>query len=605
MRAGALLCAIAGSVTAANNYLVHKLVSDLPGVADHVDKNLVNPWGTGFSSASPFWIGNNGSGTSTLYDTSGTAIPLIVNIPSPAGGSSHGAVTGVIANGNTTSFNVAVGKAASFLFCTEDGTITGWNSSVDATNAKIMIDKSNLGAVYKGCALGGTSAAPLLFAANFNSGKIDVWDGNLNAVLNANAFVDPMVTAGFAPFNIQNLGGKLYVTYAKQDDDKHDDVAGVGNGFIAVFDFSGTLLANLVSQGPLNSPWGIAIAPATFGDFAGALLVGNFGDGMIHAFNLTTGALMGTLNDTIGSPIAIPGLWSLNFGNGGRGGDTSTLYFTAGIGGPGNETPLETHGLFGSIQAAPSFQVSGIQNGGSFSGHIAPNAWVSIKGGGLSATTRSWTTADFKGNLLPTQLDGVGVTVNGTAAAISFISPAQINFLAPSNMSPGPVQIQTTNNGLTSAAQSATLDAVAPAFFIIGTNSNSGNQYIAALHPDFSVVGPPSLITGVTTSPTKVGEIVAMYANGLGPTNPAIPIGQLLTVPLPLPALPTVTIGGVNALVTFAGLVGPGLYQVNVLVPAGLKPGEAIAFLDYPVVMTVGGVQAQSTAVITVVNPVP
>src|ERR1039457_6105170 len=351
MRAGALLCAIAGSVSAANNYLVHKLVSDLPGVADHVDKNLVNPWGTGFSSAGPFWIGNNGSGTSTLYDTSGTAIPLIVNIPSPAGGASHGAVTGVIANGNTTSFNVAVGKASSFLFCTAYGTITGWNSSVDATNAKIMIDKSNLGAVYKGCALGCTSAAPLLFAANFNSGKIDVWDGNLNAVLNANAFVDPMVTAGFAPFNIQNLGGKLYVTYAKQDDDKHDDVAGGGNGFIAVFDFCGTPLANLVSQGPLNSPWGIAIAPATFGDFAGALLVGNFGDGMIHAFNLTTGALMGTLNDTIGSPIAIPGLWSLNFGNGGRGGDTSTLYFTGGIGGPGNETPLETHGLFGSIQA--------------------------------------------------------------------------------------------------------------------------------------------------------------------------------------------------------------------------------------------------------------
>jgi len=598
-RTGLLIAAFVSSLTAANTYLVHNLVSDLPGIADHQDKNLVNGWGNGFSATSPFWIGNNGTGTSTLYDGTGTPNSLVVSIPGPAGSTSPGAVTGVIFNGNTTSFNVAAGKAASFIFCTEDGTISGWNSSADATHALIMIDNSKSGAVYKGCALGGTTAAPLLYAANFNSGKIDVWDGSLNPVKSA-TFTNATVPSNFAPFNIQNLGGKLYVTYAMPDSDKHDDVAGPGNGYVAMFDLAGNLLGNLISKGPLNSPWGIAMAPASFGDFAGTLLVSNFGDGKINAFHATTGAQMGTLNDVNGRPVSIPGLWSINFGNGGRGGDSATLYFTAGISGAGD--PVESHGLLGSIQPAPFVQSTGIQNGASFSSTVSANSWVSIKGGALSATTRTWQSSDFNGTKLPTQLDGVGVTVNGEPAPVYFISPAQINFLMPADMVSGPVQIQTTNNGLTSAMVPVTLASVAPAFFTIGTADSQGNLNIAAEHADGSVGGPPNLVTGLTTTPFKVGETIVLFGTGLGQTSPGAPNGQLLSSPLPLPVMPTVMIGGANAQVTFAGLVSPGLYQVNVVVPSGIKPGTG-ATLSEAVALQMGASQSQANAVIAVTNP--
>jgi len=196
-RALALFGAVAGSLPAANNYLVHNLVSDLPGLADHQDKNLVNAWGNAFSGASPFWIGNNGTGTATLYDGTGAALALVVSIPGPAGTTSPGAVTGVLFNPNASAFNVAAGKPASFLFCTENGTISGWNNSADATHAITMIDNSKSGAVYKGCALGGTSAAPVMYAANFNSGKVDFWDANLKPM--PAAFANPAVPAGFAP----------------------------------------------------------------------------------------------------------------------------------------------------------------------------------------------------------------------------------------------------------------------------------------------------------------------------------------------------------------------------------------------------------------------
>jgi len=191
------------------------------------------------------------------------------------------------------------------------------------------------------------------------------------------------VPADFAPFNIANINGKLYVTYAKQDADKKDDVRAPGNGVLDVFDMTGALLGRLVTQGPLNSPWGMAIAPAGFGDFGGMLLVGNFGDGMIHAFDVNSGALAGTLmglaspGTTASSPIVIQGLWTLVFGNGGRGGDSATLYFTAGIPGTSGEE-LESHGLFGSIQAAPAFQATSVLNAASFDSTVAANAWVSI-----------------------------------------------------------------------------------------------------------------------------------------------------------------------------------------------------------------------------------
>ena len=586
-RAGFLGAVLTSSLFGANEYLVHNLVSDLPGMADHVDPNLVNPWGNAFSATSPFWIGNNHSGTSTLYDGTGTAIPLVVKIPTPADPNGQGAPTGVLFNG-TTAFAAPNGKVPTFMFCTEDGTIAGWYGGL--TTALILVDNSPAGAVYKGCAIGGTSAAPWLYAADFHNGRIDVWGRDLKPVpLSPFAFADPVVPAGFAPFNIVNLGGKLYVTYAKQDDEKMDDVAGVGNGYVAVFDMNGgPLMSTFISGVPLNSPWGMAIAPSTFGDFAGKLLVGNFGDGLIHAFDPSTGVLAGTLNDTTGKPIAILGLWSLLFGNGGRGGDPQTLYFTAGI--PGPDAELESHGLFGSIQAAPSFQASQVVNAASHFSTIAPNTWVSILGGGLSATTRTWGSADFVNNALPTQLDDVGVTLNGTPAYVDSISPTQITFLVPSSLAPGPVQIQTTNHGLASATETAVLSPVAPALFFL-----QNTKYLWAQHAaDSALIGTPNLISGNTTTPAHPGETIILYGTGFGATNPAVPDGQLVTTALNLVTPPTITIGGQPAQVLSAALTGAGLYTFWVVVPAGLPAGNATVIARLP------GAQSELNALIPV-----
>lgn len=590
----ALCAVIAGSLPAANNYLVHSLVADLPSQADRVDVNLVNPWGIAASPTGPFWVGNNHTGTSTVYDTSGAPHSLIVSIPSDSP-TTPGAVTGVIFNGGS-SFPVATGAAAVFLFCTEDGTIAGWNASVDANNARILLDESASHAVYKGCALGGTTDAPLLYAADFRNGKIAVWDANFQAVASpAGSFQDGQVPGGFAPFNIQNIGGKLYVTYARQDAEKQDDVAGLGNGYISVFDMSGTLLAHLSSQGPLNSPWGMVIAPTGFGDFGGALLVGNFGDGKIHAFSPTDGTLLGTLDDVNGNAVVIPGLWALLFGNGAAGGDRATLYFTAGSPGPNGEA-VESHGAFGSIQAAPSFPNNGLANGASFSTTLAPNSWGTIIGGGLSATTRAWLSSDFVNNQLPSQLNGVSVTINGEPAYVSYISPTQINFLIPSDLAPGPIQVATQNNGLLSGAVDATLSPAAPSFFLL-----SGN-YIAATHADGSLTGPPALISGLTTTPVVPGETVVLYGNGFGATNPAVTNGQLVTTPLNLSALPTLTIGGLPATVTFAGLSATGLYQINAIVPA--VPAGAGPQTDAVVIAEISGMQSPSTSLLSVAAPV-
>ncbi|HEX4138264.1 MAG TPA: TIGR03118 family protein [Bryobacteraceae bacterium] len=565
---------LAGQTTASNTFLVHNLVSDLPGIADHQDPNLINPWGNGFG-ASPFWVGNNGSGTSTLYDGTGAITALVVSIPSAGGALTGGPVTGVIQNtfsSNTAVLDVAAGKPASFLFCAEDGVISGWNSSVDATHAHILFDNSKSGAVYKGCALGGTSTAPLLFAANFNSGNVDVYDGGFTPVVNAKAFVDAAIPAGFAPFNVQNMGGALFVTYAKQDAMKHDDVAGLGNGFVAMFDQSGNLLGNLIAQGSLNSPWGMAIAPATFGPFGGSLLVGNFGDGKINAFNAATGKLNGALSDLKGNPIVEQGLWSLNFGGAARNADPGALYFTAGPGGGPNNDPVESHGLLGSIQSSPSFLTGGIVSAASFvAGPVSPNAWVTIKGAGLSATTGTWQIA---GSTLPTAVNGVGVTINGEAAPVSYVSNTQINFLVPADIQPGTAQIQTTNNGLTSATIPVPVQIIAPAFFTLGTNTANGDVYIFAEHADGTFVGPAGLVKGATSSPAKPGETISIFATGFGQTSPAFPNGQVISSVFPMPAPPVIVIDGIVAGATSAGLVGTGVYQFKVAVPTGIQTGD-------------------------------
>ena len=337
----------ASSPLPASTYVLHNLTSDVAGLADQTDQNLVNPWGMALSQTGGFWIANNHSGTSTVYDGNGrafpTANPVVVNTGSP--GSSP---TGVAVNG-TPAFELMPGNPAMFLFASESGTISGWNPAVDPANAKLMVDQSAAGAVYKGLAVGANAAGPLLYAANFSAGTVDVYDGHYQPASLSGGFKDPNLPQGYAPFNIQKIGRRLYVSYAIEDSAKHDDVPGAGNGVIDVFDMDGNLIQRLAANGPLNSPWGIALAPDFFGDYSDTLLVGNFGDGTINAFDPFSGNFLCALEDSSGNPIQIPGLWALRFCNGHIGGDANTLYFTAGI---ANGGKVEDHGLFGSIRVA-------------------------------------------------------------------------------------------------------------------------------------------------------------------------------------------------------------------------------------------------------------
>jgi uncharacterized protein (TIGR03118 family) len=332
-------------------YLQNNLVSDLNGQGSRRDSNLVNPWGISFSPTGPFWISDNGTGLITVYNAKGIPAPagnpIVVTVPPPPGGTPPSAPTGQLFN-PTVDFTLAPAKPAFFLFATEDGTISGWNPTVDATHSVIRVNNSASGAIYKGLALGSNINGNFLFATNFHAGTIDVFDKNFAPVNSPGGFVDADIPAGFAPFNIQNIGGQLYVTYAKQDADKEDDVAGPGNGFVDVFDTSGNLLRRFASQGTLNSPWGMVVSPPNFGEFSNALLVGNFGDGRINAFNISTGAFLGQLLEPSSRPLVILGLWGLTFGNGSDGADPGKLYFTAGIPGQGGE--LEDHGLFGEVR---------------------------------------------------------------------------------------------------------------------------------------------------------------------------------------------------------------------------------------------------------------
>jgi uncharacterized protein (TIGR03118 family) len=338
--AAVLVAAIPSSAAERNVYSLHPLVSDVAGAAPTTDPNLVNAWGLTASSTSPWWVADNGTDKSTLYNgNTGAIVPLVVDV---AGGP-----TGAVFNG-TGAFAVSngtVSASARFLFASEDGKIRGWNPAVSPTVALVGADRSGAGAIYKGLAIAQTASGPRLYAADFHNARVDVFDGSWNLVGGPDAFVDPRLPAGYAPFGIQTIGSRVFVSYAKQDEEAEDEIAGQGLGFVDVFDTAGNLLARVAQHGQLNAPWGLALAPASFGRFGGDLLVGNFGDGEINAYEeLSNGqfAHRGELRGSDGSPLAIDGLWALEFGNGGTAGPTSTLFFTAG-------PDEESHGLFGSI----------------------------------------------------------------------------------------------------------------------------------------------------------------------------------------------------------------------------------------------------------------
>jgi uncharacterized protein (TIGR03118 family) len=358
------------SVTFAQHYTQTNLVTDMGSSAPVTDSNLKNGWGLSRSTGSPWWVSDNGTGVSTLYNITGTTStlaatvnPRVVVIPPPNGSTSTSTPTGQVFNGSAD-FTLAPGIPALFIFVTEDGTISGWNPGFDSAhpnNAALKVDNSP-NAVYKGVTTGDVDGVRYLYVANFRSGHIEVYDTNFKAVTSSSSsdgdhqgnfseesFDDGKIPEGYAPFNVQNIGGSLFVTYAKQNAARHDDVAGEGFGFVDIYSTTGKLEGRL-EHGPwLNSPWGVVWAPRDFGEFSNRVLVGNFGSGQIAAFNGFTGKFIGLMQNPNGTTVAIDGLWALAFGNSANAGPYNALFFTAGP----NE---EANGLFGALTAVGSEQ---------------------------------------------------------------------------------------------------------------------------------------------------------------------------------------------------------------------------------------------------------
>ena len=354
-----------------NHYVQTNLVTDPNSgfSAAFTDKNLKNPWGMARSAGSPWWISDNNAGVSTLYSGTGVARTLVVTIPGPNGtfpctapntppNCFVAAPTGVVFNGSPD-FDLSPGDqstAAAFIFATEDGTISAWAGGNAAT---LEVDHSAIptaaeGAVYKGATIGEFKGKRYLYVTNFRAGKVEVYDTNFHQVTlsgddeQEGVFEDERIPNGFAPFNIQNIGGSLFVTYAKQNADKHDDVAGDGLGFVDLYSPSGKLLTRFEHGSWLNAPWGIVWAPRDFGEFSNDILVGNFGSGWIAAYNGFTGQFIGFMRDHNGSILQIDGLWGLTFGNSASAGPYNSLFFTAGVNG-------EADGLFGTLTPDPAF----------------------------------------------------------------------------------------------------------------------------------------------------------------------------------------------------------------------------------------------------------
>ncbi len=320
-----------------NMYVQHNLVSNVAGMAARADGNLVNAWGIDHSPAGPWWVNSNGQGLSIVYDGNGmpapAAKPIVVKVNSSP--------TGIVFN-DTSDFQLS-GMPAFFLFATEDGTILAWNNMLpDPTQAAVKVSKA--GAVYKGITIGRLKGQNVIYAADFHNGTVDVYDTDFHPVttLPSDAFHDGNVPAGFAPFNVQNIGGSIFVTFAKQDAARHDDVAGSGLGYVDRFTPEGILVTRLQHGDWMNSPWAVVQAPGNFGKLSRRMLVGQFGSGQIAAFNAETGKFQGLMNGSNGNPVTIDGLWGLKFGNGMSAGPGNVLFFAAG---PNDEA----NGLFGTL----------------------------------------------------------------------------------------------------------------------------------------------------------------------------------------------------------------------------------------------------------------
>ena len=379
-------------------YSQTNLVANTAGIANHTDPQLSNPWGISFIPGQPFWIANNNGGTSTLYDALGNKNPLVVGIPTAhTNPCPQGCPTGTVASASNGYFN-----GGTFLFDTEDGVIANWLGRGDAV---VAVDNSASGAVYKGLALLTNNDGTFLLAANFNSGKIDVFDRNFNPTTLAGNFTDPNLPAGYAPHGVHVIANVVLVAYAQQDAAKHDPVVGASLGIVDAFDITGHFTRTFASGGTLNAPWGAVMAPATFGTFAGDVLIGNFGDGTISAFD-TRGNFVGQVTDSANHVISNPGLWDMVFGAGGTG-DPNTLYFTAG-------GANQTSGLFATL--VPAAAVTGADFSLSLS---APTINVA-PGGTATITVNSAAVGGFNGQITLSCSAASGLTC---AFAPNTISP--------------------------------------------------------------------------------------------------------------------------------------------------------------------------------------
>jgi len=399
MLGGALLLAGAAALAQPASYKQTNLSANMAGLASHTDAQLSNPWGISFVPGDVFWVANNNGGTSTTYDAQGNKQSITVGIPgasvSPC---SPGCPTGTVAN-TTTDFGGAL-----FLFATEDGILASWNGTA---NARVVVDNSPANAVYKGLAFLSNSAGNFLLAANFRSGAIDVFDRNFQpATLSAGNFTDPNLPVGYAPHGVRVINNAVFVTYAQQDAARHDPMSGAGLGLVDLFQTDGKFMRRMASGGTLNAPWGVVAASANFGTFSNAILVGNFGDGAISAYD-ANGNFLGQVTDSNGRVITNPGLWDMVFGAGGTG-DPNTLYFTAG-------GPAQTSGLFATLvptaAAAADFTLA----------LSAPSASV-MRGGSTAVTIGASTSGGFN---TPISLSCSGLPAGVTCS------------FAPSSITPG------------------------------------------------------------------------------------------------------------------------------------------------------------------------
>jgi uncharacterized protein (TIGR03118 family) len=452
-------------------YSQTNLVSNSAGVAKTTDSQLLNPWGISFVPGQDFWIANNNSGTSTLYDAQGNKdAGLVVTIPggahNPNGNCSPGCPTGNVANTNGTYFGGGL-----FIFDTEDGLVTSWTGANNT--ASIVFDNSASGAVYKGLALLNST---FLLAANFNSGKVDVLDRNFNPTSLGGSFADPSLPAGLAPHGIHVIGNQIYVAYAMQDTAKHDAQPGAGLGQVDIFDSNGNFVKTFVAAGgKLNAPWGVVETPATFGTFPSAILVGNFGDGTINAFD-TTGKFLGQLTDSSNKELVNPGLWDLAFGGGGTSGDPGTLYLTAG---GGNQPNFPAGGSTTAVFA--SLVPAGSAGSADFSLNLSAQSAMISPGGSANLMVSASPVGGFNSQI-----------------SLSCSAPAGLSCtFSPSTISPG------------SSASSATLT-------ISAASAPPSNGYksttLAALLPGLGIFG--TLLVGRKRKPLKRKR--TLWVTGLG-----------------------------------------------------------------------------------------